>query len=69
MSCNHDDCFTCPYPDCVHDAKARRPKLTPEERKERRKAYLRRYYMEHKENLAEEAHKRYLRKKYNGLFI
>ena len=49
MKCNHNDCFTCPYPDCVLDA--RDACYSPEkirERIQKRKEYQRRWYLENK---------------------
>ena len=49
MKCTHDDCFTCPYPDCIiglHEA-LYDPKKA-EERKQYRKEYYRQYYQRKK---------------------
>lgn len=54
MKCGHDDCFTCPYPDCISDvhvgpyAKRGRKPLPPEEKAKRRKAYNKAYTEKHK---------------------
>lgn len=64
MKCRHDDCFTCPYPDCVIGA--RDAVVDPEklkERREKRREYDRRYYQEHKKELSAMRHKAYLRRK------
>ena len=49
MKCNYDDCFTCPYPDCViglHEVLYDPQKL--EERRLKRKEYERQYYLKRK---------------------
>jgi hypothetical protein len=64
MKCNHDDCFSCPHPDCILDDKdvvVDPVKLA--EKKRKRKEYDRKYYEMHKAEMAEKAHKRYLMKK------
>lgn len=62
--CKHDDCFTCPYADCISDRKAEpkkrgRKKLDPEELRQRRNARARHYHETHKEE-----HRAYMRKYY-----
>lgn len=52
--CNHDDCFTCPYPDCVKD----QPKAEKD-----RKDYQKKYYEEHKAEILEKYEKLYKEKK------
>ena len=53
MTCTHNDCFTCPYEDCIKtvevgtDAKRGRKPLDPEERKKRRRAYNAKYRATH----------------------
>lgn len=58
MKCEHGDCFTCPYEDCIADAKEL-PKEAPsqgseyhktwyEAHKEHVRAYQKKYYQEHK---------------------
>lgn len=53
MICEHDDCFTCPYPDCVakytsevHRQKKKRGRkpIDPEEKRQNRRAYSKEYY-------------------------
>ena len=53
MICTHEDCFSCPYPDCVvNDEKERKapPKkrgrkpMDPEEKRKKRSAYGKKYY-------------------------
>lgn len=61
MKCGHNDCFSCPYPDCILSetnvgetgAKRGRKPLTPEERKARHRARAKRYYYENKEHYRE----------------
>ena len=55
MACEHSDCFTCPYDDCISDIgpmeqrkKPGRKKLPPEELRKHRLAYNRKYNAEHK---------------------
>lgn len=55
MACLHNDCFTCPYPECISDKdpgekkKPGRKKMNPEEKRKRKNAYAREYYQNHKE--------------------
>lgn len=59
MVCEHDNCFTCPYPDCISDTepmasgkgKPGRKKMNPEEVRQHRLEYQRRYNQEHKEKI------------------
>lgn len=44
MKCEHNNCLTCPYPDCISDVeveperkKRGRKKLSPEEKKRRKR--------------------------------
>ena len=49
MKCNHNDCFICPYPDCVLDAKD--ACYSPEkirERIQKRKEYQHQQYLKRK---------------------
>lgn len=49
MKCTHNDCLTCPYPDCVYDrAKetGKKPKRTTD-----RSEYWAKYYQENKERI------------------
>ena len=51
MKCEHDNCLTCPYPDCISDKgpfqqpkkKPGRKKLDPEERRKNKKRYQQEY--------------------------
>lgn len=61
MSCLHDDCFTCPYPDCISKTepkkrKCGRKKFPPEERMKRRRLRNKVYYEKHRE----ERHEKYM---------
>lgn len=50
MRCNHNDCFTCPYPDCViglHEVNIV-DKTKLEERRRKRKEYDRKRYAKKK---------------------
>ena len=68
--CKHEDCFTCPYPDCIIGMGARKAKAkrqpTPEEiekRKEHRREWERNYYRLHPERRKQRARERYARMK------
>lgn len=67
--CMHDDCFTCPYKDCISETdpgehkKPGRKKLSLEEKKARKAAYMREYERKHKERRAQAEKERYHRKK------
>jgi len=65
MRCNHNDCFTCPYPDCIADAPAvsERARLTEEERILHRRANQKRWYDNHKEERKAYQRKKYLERK------
>lgn len=63
MKCTHDDCFTCPYADCISQygntqSKRGRKPLSAEEKAKRRKAYNKTYNKKHRE----QNHERYMRK-------
>ena len=56
MRCGHDDCYSCPYKDCISDVeveperkKKGRKKLPPEEKKRREKIAAHAYYVQRKE--------------------
>lgn len=63
MKCTHDDCFTCPFEDCIsqygntRSKRGRRP-LSAEEKAKRRRAYNQTYNKKHRE----QNHERYMRK-------
>lgn len=56
-NCGYDDCFTCPYPDCIVDKRA--SKKPTEESIERRRIKSieksKRYYQSHKEECKEKS--------------
>lgn len=74
MKCKHDDCFTCPYPDCIvgsgmaytdpvkleasRQKRCGRKPLSPEEKARRKQEYNRLYNQTHREELR----KKYLEK-------
>ena len=69
MKCKHDNCFTCPYPDCIIDARDAVVDLAKqEERKRKHKEYYAKYYEQHKAEISEARKKAYRRKK-AGKFI
>ena len=60
MICEHDDCYTCPYADCIasqesevnkQKKKRGRKPMDPEEKRKKRSAYGKEYYKKHKEHL------------------
>lgn len=62
MTCEHDNCYTCPYPDCISGKgpkekpvkkKPGRKKLPREELLEHHRQYARQYYNAHKEKYRE----------------
>ena len=69
MSCQHDNCFTCPYPDCISGdgpvkkkkGKPGRKKLPPEVLKQNRQRYSHDYYRDKKEQCAASSHEYYLK--------
>ena len=63
MKCTHDDCFTCPFEDCISQygntrSKRGRKSLSVEEKAKRRRAYNKTYNKKHRE----QNHERYMRK-------
>lgn len=55
MVCEHSDCFTCPYPDCIVDMKPSErpaPKRTPLQETRHR------YYLAHREEYIARAKER-----------
>lgn len=59
MICEHDDCYTCPYADCIvtdekemHRQKKKRGRkpMDPEEKRKKKRAYCKEYYKKHKEH-------------------
>lgn len=66
--CGHNDCFTCPFSDCVSDTgpkgeKKKRKKLTKEEARERKKETNRKYYYKNREKISELHRNSYQKKK------
>lgn len=62
MICGHDDCFTCPFADCIVDGSKIITKHRSDTPKDRRK-YDREYYNKHKEEIRKRQHEYYLRRK------
>ena len=56
LKCEHDDCFTCPYSDCIKEGRIK--KKTKD-----RKEYQKKYYLEHKEEILQKRHIAYLKRK------
>jgi len=57
MKCEHKDCLTCPYDDCIYEQskeKGKAPKRTHE-----RSEYWAKYYEKHKERIKARMRKRY----------
>ena len=49
MRCNHNDCFTCPYPDCViGSSQAYKDPAKLDEVRRKRKEYHKEYYKKRK---------------------
>ena len=68
MKCNHTDCCTCPYPECISEKGPKkkskgRKKLDSEVRKQRARDYQKVYYAEHREECALYAQKYYEKNK------
>ena len=65
--CKPDDCDNCPYPDCIGTFVTKktpgRKKMNPEVVRQRRLAYQRVYYLEHKEKQQEWAREYYIKNK------
>jgi hypothetical protein len=60
MACEHDDCFTCPYKDCIKNTEPKvdkvkkkpgRKKKNPEEVRQHRLEWQRKYNAEHKDKI------------------
>ena len=60
MGCGHDDCFTCPYEDCIDGETKEKPK---ERKKYDRKPYYKQWYAENRVALAERRRANYFKKK------
>ncbi len=68
--CNHDDCFTCPYDDCISNhaprgGRSKRRKLTKEEIRRHKAEANKKYYLKHQEAVSATHRNWYLRKKKN----
>lgn len=68
MKCSHDDCFTCPYPDCICDKakkgdKKIRRSLTPEEKLRHKKEINKKYYTKNRARISEWKRDYYKKKK------
>lgn len=68
--CMHDDCFTCPYRDCISNTepagspfRTSRTKLSEEERIQRRREQQKAYRKAHSAQRSMKAKERYNRKK------
>ena len=66
--CGHDNCFTCPYADCISDKepqkrKAGRKKKDPEERKRRQNIAHKKYYEANRERIKKYNHDYYMKRK------
>ena len=67
--CNHNDCFSCPYDDCISDTSpkgsvSKRKKLSKDEAKLRRKENNKRYYYKNREKISE-LHRKYYQEQKN----
>lgn len=57
--CKHDDCFTCPYPDCIADGidtnynEHANEGDAEQRKKERQRAYAKKYYYAHRDEILE----------------
>lgn len=66
IGCLHDDCFTCPYPDCISAKGPSRhsPKEGPVDAKRKRKSeYDKLYYQVHREKKLADSKRRYEERK------
>ena len=68
VKCKHNDCFTCPYPDCICDKvkkgdKKKPKKLTPDELKRHRSETNRKYYSKNTSWISEYKREQYKKKK------
>lgn len=67
MKCTHNDCFSCPYQDCISDvapkgSSGKRKKLTPSEAKINRQKTNKKYYAKNHPRISQ-LHREYYRKK------
>ena len=68
IKCKHDDCFTCPYDDCICDKakkseKTKKEKLSPEELKRHRQETNKKYYNRNSSWISEYKRELYKKKK------
>lgn len=63
MSCLHDDCFTCPYSDCVSDKGPYNRRTLPVDAKLSKSEYDKRYYQAHREKKLADSKRRYEERK------
>lgn len=69
-NCLHDDCFTCPYPDCISSKEPKkhkpgRKRLAPEEQKRRRREAQKKYSEANREAINRK-HRAYYHSRKNG---
>ena len=69
-NCHHNDCFTCPYKDCISDRgpktqTKKREKLSPDELKIRKRESNKKYYAKNRAKISE-LHRSYYSKKKSG---
>ena len=70
-SCLHDDCFTCPYPDCISNKdpkskKGGRKTVSEEEKRRRRREAWNRYHDKKRAEINERKRIAYQKKKEQG---
>lgn len=68
QTCSHNDCFTCPYPDCICDKvkkgdKRIRGKLTPDEKRRHKQETNKKYYNKNRAQISEWKREYYKKKK------
>ena len=66
--CTHNDCFTCPYPDCISDKdpvkkKRGRKRLPPEVKKRHRREQQKKYLDKHRKQINERQREYYKQRK------
>ena len=67
MKCTHNDCFSCPYDDCISDVApkgsgGKRKKLSPQEVKMHRQETNKKYYSKNQTKYSQ-IHREYYRKR------
>ena len=68
VKCTHNDCFTCPYKDCISDKdpvkkKRGRPPIPLEEKRKHRRERQRKYISKHREEINEKQRENYHKRK------